>query len=449
MSNPILNRFVVGFAILINLLVAVNTAIHNPFIGYDAGDHLDYMTVAAIHLPTKTDSGEYYSPPLPYYFPSLFFQLCRLGTTTCKYAAGKFAQGINLILSILLTFFLIKIAELIRPRDPYFKITVLLFFGLFTVYYKTFSQVRGEPYLAFFEVLSIYVALKLARTLETITLKDGLLLGICLGGLGLSRQWGFLLFPAIACFALLISIASKTSGLKYGRIILSSFFIASILCGWFYVHLRSTYGSFTAFNIRPKPFAFSNQPISFYRSTGLRNLALFRSPTLRTFDNQFIPLFYSDIWGDYWCYFTCVKLEGPAYHFNKTEINPYLGRVNFVSLFPSFILIIGMILGLRALIQSLRLKTLSFESQAFAFFFLIVLISLMGYFWFLIKYPYIPREATVKATYMIQIFMVLPFLAANFMEHIRVTRPAIYRICIALILIIFVHNLPAMITRYW
>jgi len=453
MSTQNLNRIILTIACFINLLVATNAFLHNPSVGYDSKEHLNYISVVAVHLPTKSESGEYYSPPLPYFLPSLIFQLCKSGTIACRYIAGKFAQGINLILSIGITTLLIKLAELIKPKNQHFKIATLLIFGLFTVYYKTFSQVRGEPYLAFFEVLSIYLVLKLVRTPETLTLKDGVFLGICLGGLGLSRQWGFLLFPAIVCIALLTFVENKTFGFKYGETILLSFFIAFITCGWFYIYLNHTYGSFTAFNIKPRTFSFSNQPVSFYRSTGIENLLLFRSPTRRAFDDQFIPIFYSDTWGDYWCYFTCVRemqLSGHiGYTTNKTDISPYLGRVNLVSLLPSFIVTAGMILGLRSLIQSLSSKSLSFESQAFAFLFLIVLISLIGYLWFLIKYPLLPREATIKATYMIQIFTVLPCLAANFLENIRITKPWIYRICITLILVVFVHNLPAMITRYW
>ncbi len=160
MSQPSLNRIILTIACVINLLVAVNTFLHNPFIGYDLEDHLDYVTVVVVHLPNQSDSGEYYSPPLPYFFPSLIFQLCKSDTITCKFIAGKFAQGINLILSIGITVFLLKIAELIRPKNQPFKIATLLIFALFTVYYKTFSQVRGEPYLAFFEVVAIYLALK-------------------------------------------------------------------------------------------------------------------------------------------------------------------------------------------------------------------------------------------------------------------------------------------------
>ena len=445
-----LNRILLTIAIVINVLVAINTYVHHPFVGYDAEGHLDYMSVVALHLPTEAESGEYYSPPLPYFLPSVIFQLCTSDVITCKYIAGKFAQGINLVLSIVITIFLIKITELIKPQNQYFKIAALIIFGLFTVYYKTFSQIRGEPYLAFFEVLSIYLLLKLAKKPETIRLRDGIVLGICLGGLGLSRQWGFLLFPAIACLAALIFVQYKTSGWKFAGTILVSFFISFITCGWFYLYLNQIYGSFTAFNIAPRTFSFSNQPISFYRNTGIKKLLLFRAPTRNTFDNQFMPLFYSDTWGDYWCYFTCILNDQDlGYSSNKSMIRPYLGRVNLASLLPSFVLIIGMILGLRSLLQSLRAQTLSFESQAFAFLFLIVVISLAGYLWFLIKYPYLPRGATIKATYMIQIFMALPLLAANFLEVLRVKKPRIYQISILLLLLVFVHNAPAMITRYW
>src|SRR5690242_14013328 len=128
MSKQNLNRIILTIAIFINLLVATNSLLHNPSVGYDSKDHLDYVRVVAVHLPTKSDSGEYYSPPLPYFLPSLIFQLCGSGPITCRFIAGKFAQGINLILSIGITILLIKIAELIKPQNQHFKIATLLVF---------------------------------------------------------------------------------------------------------------------------------------------------------------------------------------------------------------------------------------------------------------------------------------------------------------------------------
>ena len=444
-----LNRLILAIACIINALVAVNAALHNPFIGYDADNHLDYVSVLAVRLPTESDSLEYYSPPLPYFLPSLVFQLCESNTVTCKYVAGKFAQGINLLLSIVITVFLIKTADLIRPKDQHFKIAVLIMFGILTVYYKTFSQVRGEPYVAFFEVLSIYLVLQLAQTPEALTVKDGILPGICLGGLCLSRQFGFLLFPAIGCLVVLIVIWKKTLGLKYSGVILCSIFVAFITCSWFYLYLHRTYGTFTPYAIRPREFSFSNQPLSFYRNTGIGNSLLFRSPTRKTFNNQFIPIFYSETWGDYWGYFVFRREGILEYKSNQAAINPYLGRVNLVSLIPSLIFAGGMIFGLRSLQQSFNVANSSFESRAFSFFVLIVLISLTGYLWYLLTYTMIPKGATIKATYMIQIFMVLPFLAANFLEKLRAIYPGLYSLSLALILAVFVHNIPAMLTHYW
>ena len=450
MSTKVFQRIVLLLVIVINVLVAINAIFHNPFAGYDSDAHLDYMTVAADHLPTKSDSLEYYSPPLPYYLPSIVYHLCNRDGISCKYSAGKFAQGINLILSILLTVFLLKIAELIKPGNQYFKIGLLILLSLLTVYYKTFSQVRGEPYLAFFEVLSIYLVLKLVRTPETIRRIDVILLGICLGGLGLSRQWGLFLFPAVGLLVVFLFYQNKNSSWNFAKAIIASFVLAFLLCGWFYIHLYNRYGSFSAFEIHPQRFSFSNQPPSFYKNTGLSSFLLFRSPTRKIFDNQLIPVFYSETWGDYWGYFTFVR-ELPDFDYvsNQEQINSYLGRVNLVSLLPSFIFLAGLLFGLRSIFRSLRAASSNFEEMAFAFLCLIVVISFAGYFWFLIRYPFPPKGTTIKATYMIQIFMALPFLGANIIESLRAKRQQLYMICMALLVLVFLHNVPAFVTRYW
>ena len=71
-------------------------------------------------------------------------------SNVCRTYDGKFAQGINVLLSIGTTMLLLMIAEQIKPGNRFFKISALMMLALLTVYYKTFSQVRGEPYVVFF-----------------------------------------------------------------------------------------------------------------------------------------------------------------------------------------------------------------------------------------------------------------------------------------------------------
>ena len=207
----------------------------------------------------------------------------------------------------------------------------------------------------------------------------------------------------------------------------------------------------TAFNVEAKSFSLSNQPFSFYRNSGFRDFLLFKSPTRKTFDNQLFPLFYSEIWGDYWGFFIFIREKSPFYaaFANKEQITPYLGRVNFVSLFPTALLFGGMLVGAKRFFQTITKKLHKIDTIAFGFFFLAIAISLLGYAWFLIKYPVHPKGATIKATYMIQLFVILPFLAAEFLEFIRMKMPKMYNLFLFLLGGVFLHNLPAMISRYW
>jgi hypothetical protein len=145
---------VLVLAAAINLLLAANVFLHNPFVGYDSDAHLDRMTFGPFDLPSDR-TKEFYSPPLPYFLPSLIFQLCDGETNACKQIAEKFAQGLNLVFSIIITILVVKTAEMIKPKNHHFQSATLILFGLLTVYYKSFSQVRGEPYLALFDDYSL------------------------------------------------------------------------------------------------------------------------------------------------------------------------------------------------------------------------------------------------------------------------------------------------------
>lgn len=162
-----------------------------------------------------------------------------------------------------------------------------------TVYYKTFAQVRGEPYVVFLTVLAIYYLSKMVHDRGQVTLTSGIGLGIILGLLSLSRQWGFMLMPAIFGLMGLVWIFDQKHRWQFVTSLSISFVVAFLVCGWFYLHLYFEHGSLLTFNRSPQAFSFSNQPPSFYRQSGLSNLMLFKSPTRPTFENQFFPILYS------------------------------------------------------------------------------------------------------------------------------------------------------------
>jgi len=100
-----------------------------------------------------------------------------------------------------------------------------------------------------------------------------------------------------------IFLGSVTSS-KAIKFMLFSFFLGFLISGWFYIGLFLEYGSFTTFNQSPTKFKLSNQPIEFYLPFTNEAHMVFTKPIRPYFRNQFLPILYSDLWGDYWGYFS-------------------------------------------------------------------------------------------------------------------------------------------------
>jgi 4-amino-4-deoxy-L-arabinose transferase-like glycosyltransferase len=355
------DRFDIGLVflfILLNGIVFANAFLHDPTIGYDADGHLAYIqSFSRFHLVTPQDTKEFFSPPLPYVIPSLAIAL----TGVKLFWAAKLAQFMNGFLSIGLSIFLIKICQLISVRSS-LKREALIFLGILPGYYKTFAFVRGEPYVVFFAVAILYYLLLITIN-KQFTYKNALTLGVIMGLCALSRQWGILMFPAVFLilgfqwirYPPLRSAILKTIGLCV--------LLLAVVSGWFYVSLYARYGSVTAFNWEYNArFSFKNQPLEFY--VGLSPKLLFTNPVRPNFSDQFVPILYSELWGDYWGYFTIYGIntekakfvdgssiskffsEGRIPHWlktNYTTIGTYLGHVNLVSIFPSILAIAAVI----------------------------------------------------------------------------------------------------------
>jgi 4-amino-4-deoxy-L-arabinose transferase-like glycosyltransferase len=458
-SNGKIDPIILTLCLVINAIVLANAILHYPKIGYDAVENLNYIQILPDRLPIRQDTYEFFSPPLPYFMPSRFDILCehygstRLSTyngsevsLVCRTYDGKFAQGINVLLSIGTTLLLLMIAEQIKPGNRFFKISALMMLALLTVYYKTFSQVRGEPYLVFFIALSIYLINEVLRT-TSFHYKLVIATGISLGLLVLSRQWGFFIFPAIFLLIVWILIQDRQVGWLRTKQFFFITLLSAIVGGWFYVHLYLDNGTFMAFDKRNSYPPTVEQALSFFGKTDIRSSALYQAPVRPVFDHQsFFAIMYSETWGDYWGYFTFVK-PGVASdkQGNQASIAPYLGQVNLVSVFPSLLLLASFVFGI---IQIFRFrKPLTLEETSLVFIALLALSTILGYLWFVYKY-FDQTDLVVKATYIIQFFIAVLFLFAGFMEVIRKRSRWAYNVLLIILTLVFIHNLPVMITRY-
>jgi hypothetical protein len=335
----------------------------------------------------------------------------------------------------------------LRPGNRFYKISVLLVLANLTVYYKTFAQVRGEPYVVFFTILSIFLIYRLLRS-SRFSWKFVLSTGVSLGCLILSRQWGFFIYPAIGLLCAIIFARDH----QRGRLMATQFIVSGVLSlligGLFYFHLYRDYGSFSAFNIEKPIYPSLQQAYGLLRKTHLSKFELFRQPIRPAFSGAILPILYSETWGDYWGYFTYIKPNssyGVNGYSNSDSFVSYLGRVNLASVPMTLLLFGALIVGLLDILRFSRSAGL--EKEYLVFICLVMVTMLLGFSWFI--YSYVMASTKVlKATYMLQALVVLLFPAAELLEGIRTRHRIAYFVIISILAAVLIHNIPAMITRY-
>ena len=211
--NRVENNFFKIILYLVALILIINIFGYFHELGYDGEHHKWYIEVLPLNLPTEQDTKEFFSPPLPYLFPSIIDSVCdKLNETysikfDCTYLDGKLTQILQALMFLGIIFLIKDISEIIEPKNIKYQNSVLLLFTIIPVSYKSFAMIRGEPYISFFMFLLIAIVTRVVYKKIEITRNLTIFTGIILGFIGLSRQWGLLFFPSL--FVLLLLVIRK------------------------------------------------------------------------------------------------------------------------------------------------------------------------------------------------------------------------------------------------
>jgi hypothetical protein len=92
-------------------------------------------------------------------------------------------------------------------------------------------------------------------------------------------------------------------------------------------------------------------------------------------------------------------------------------------------------------------RSAGLEKEYLVFICLVAVATLSGFSWFI--YGYVMASTKVlKTAYVLQGLVVLSLPAAELLEMIRTRRQIVYIVIIVILAAAFIHNIPAMITRY-
>ena len=424
-------------------VLVYNIQHYNPILGYDAEAHYGYVDYFSrylpyeFRLPSDVDTREFFNPPLAYLVPAIGQVICRNLIESnnflvdCQPVYGNVAQifqSFMYISTILVNLYTLK---LFNKSNSFLNASYLLIISLFAVNYRTISMIRGEPYILFFLSLFILILYKAEETNYNLNYKLIFSAGVIISCIALSRQWGFLLF-----FPLVFLLFFKRSKKQYFLFWLFSSVIGALFSSWFYIGLYQKYGSFTAFNYKSPGFSFGNQKLSFYIPNIEHLEYLFTKPIRPFLDNQFFSILYSDLWGDYWGYFVFTSRHLDAGR-NQPIIGDYFARINLFSVLTSLIIIFSCYLARKIYKSNFFTKYLSTA----------IIFSLVGYLLFAISYP-TSNGDTIKATYIIQAFHLMGFLASIYLYELKKTNTKVYNLILSTLVIIYFHNFQSYLSHY-
>jgi hypothetical protein len=342
--------------------------------------------------------------------------------------------------------------------------------GTMTVYYKSFAFLRGEPWLVVFTLLLVDELDQVGRFERPSSTKTAVRSGLWLGFALLSRQWAFML-------VLLFLFWTAAQQRLFSRTLVKTWLLggvaAVLIAGWFYGHLFLRYGSIAAFNRTPHhTFSLQNQPPSFY--LGMGNGKLFSDPVRPSFPAQLWPKFYSEMWGDYEAYFLVYGIDRQSGQLlsgsrleealqdssrqvltNRYRIAGYLAWVNRLSSGVTAIHLAGYSFGAVVFWRWLRAR-LPVEGQPavlppiapVALYWFVTMLAVVGYAYFLVRYPSPGNGDTIKATYLLHTYPLLAILTARWLEWVRGRAPTIFLLLGGLLVVTLLCLLPAFISRY-
>tara|TARA_A100001037_G_C15094509_1_gene610751 strand:+ start:136 stop:1494 length:1359 start_codon:yes stop_codon:yes gene_type:complete len=424
-------------------ILIYNIIHYSPILGYDAEAHFSYVDYLSRHLPRElklpshSETREFFNPPVGYLFPSFIQVFCRNLIDSnnllsdCQPIYGKATQIFQSILYIVTICINLYTLKLITKSKNIFNVGYLILISLLAVNYRTISMIRGEPYILFFLSLFLLVILKMQNSDYNFGLEQVFYTGVIIACIALSRQWGFLLF--IPLIVLLFYRNSKRNYLIFWS---SSSFIGGLFSSWFYIGLYQKYGSFTAFNMESKGFSFNNHNLSFYLPNLSQLEFLFTKPIRPNLDNQFFSIIYSDLWGDYWGYFSFTSRflnDGR----NQLMIGDYLARVNIVSLFSTTIIVYFCYLSYKKYKSNFIVQYVN----------LAWICSLIGYLIFAIMYPTSSGD-TIKSTYIIQAFHLMVFLASIYFYDLKRLNRKIYNGILLTLIVVYIHNFQSYLSHF-
>jgi hypothetical protein len=366
-------------------IVAVRNAMVYPAIlGYDALEAIEYAQglVKTGSLPDGT--GSYYTPPG-------FFAVGGVAIELSEWLAldhpARVGQVVNALAAVGTLLLLLVLVRLLWPGREVLHLAAVVFFVVCPVVMKSAAMFHPEPLSMLLSTAALVLAARLLVRSDY-RLVVAVALGSILGLAQLVRAWTLWTLAVVIVVLVVAAITRASERRRLVRVIAVVGALAILVPAPWYAHQLSRYDSAVFGRPAPAEPLWSRRPLGFFVGAGLPEV--FTQPYRPSFSQQFLPIAYTEAWGDYfgvWRWYP--SLERPSSSVRRELVTmSVLGAPFTLLALAGWLALLGLVV---------RHPGRGAESQLVA---LLPLAALAGVVYFATAYP-TPDGDTVKGSFML------------------------------------------------
>ena len=309
-------------------VVAVRNALTYPTLGgYDAEDYLAYARGLIDRGEFPDGVGAYYTPPG---FLAIAGAATELGSRLGLDEPERLAQLCNALVVVTSGILVYALARVMWPGRPLTWVAAVGFFAFFPAVVKSGAMFHPEPLSMLLAVAALFVLARMIRTRRYGWQPAGLL-GVLLGAGQLVRAWS--LTTAVVAIVVLLVVALTDRSVR--RMVLKALAVvvavAVLVPSPWYVHQATRYSNPVFDQPQPAESLLRRRPIAVY--VDARFPEIVTRPWRDTFNDRFIPVFYTEAWGDYFGFWSWGTTRGDRTDARDAELT----RQSLIGLLPTLL----------------------------------------------------------------------------------------------------------------
>jgi hypothetical protein len=270
-----------------------NATVYPGILGYDALEAIEYAQALVKDGRLPVGTGSYYTPPG-------FFALGGLGIEVSEWLEldhpARAGQVFNALAAVGTLLLLLVLVRLLWPGRDVLHLAAVVFFVVCPVVMKSAAMFHPEPLSMLLSTAAIVLAARLLVHSDY-RLRATVPLGLALGLAQLVRAWTLWTLGAVVLVLVIAAVTRARDRRPLLGAIAVVAAVALVVPAPWYAHQLSRYDSALFGQPHPDEPLWSRRPLGFFAGVGLPEVV--SEPYRPSFSRQFVPIAYTEIWGDY------------------------------------------------------------------------------------------------------------------------------------------------------